>query len=263
MIMQRTGPCNCLAIFEWGEEIDQGQWYDIASQFFHELGVEPTHGALEKPSSNAKALETIPALEVKLEKKKYKPDFGLSVFSTIPKFNQLVFGWYVCAELSFVPDKSMQFCFKDGIGEPYVDMFERVAERVCELVSPVYGFGYQRPFDKGPDFYAFGMVSGLDYSKEEMRQKDTIAAWSHELMGRKRHLQGMLRDVYPLNLISDSHAAMRINGLPLVDWITQEPSHGTIQRIAQSCWLWTVEKRWLRKVKSELNEADFLICPDL
>jgi len=258
--MNRTGLCNCLAIFDWQDKIDHGQWYDLAVQFFRELGVEPTLGSIGKPSRLPKPIS---ALDTRVRKKKYTKTDDVSVYAMIPKYVQLVFGWYVCADLSIVPGKSTHFCFKDGLGNQSLPMFETVIQHICRLVSPVYGFGYQRPFDKGPDFYAFGMTSGLDYSKEEVKEGDIIAAWSHELMGRNRHLQGMLRDVYPINLISEKHVDRQVDHLSLLDWISKDNTRGTIESVGSNCWLWTIPDESVTRVRHRLDAAGLLICPDI
>jgi hypothetical protein len=123
-----------------------------------------------------------------------------------------------------------------------------------------YGIAYSRSSSLGPCMYGIGVISGCypalwDVSPEE---EDRISCWNHELTltGRRRHLKGRLRDVYPANLLSAKHVRARLgNGKTLLT-----SGWGEFTRLDNRTWLWTVPEDDIPKVREALGPTKLLLC---
>src|SRR5579859_7119649 len=95
-------------------------------------------------------------------------------------------------------------------------LLPELIRRTYALAKPLaawrYGIGYVRAMAKSPSFYAVGVLGGsaYPYADESQEDLDRVGAWLHEKLGRKRYLHGYLRDVYPVNLLSEEHVNARI-----------------------------------------------------
>lgn len=248
----RVGLCNCLALYDWRGEISAARFHDIALTVFHANGVAPDTGAC---SSDEHDLRTYAELFSNLPNERR----GISLYHTLPDYNQLVFGWDLIATLDTVDSRQMIFCYPQdsaGIGLTFLAGIVRTLAQELQLT---YGIGYQRDFDLGPDLYAYGLVTGLEYGPEDMAEGDRIAAWMHEQMDRNRHLTGLLRDVYPINVLSRPHVERPIAGQAFGQWIETAPDRGRLEPLANDAWLWTVPEERLLPVRTEIKH----LAPDM
>lgn len=133
---------------------------------------------------------------------------------------------------------------------------------VADLMSPAYGYGYLLDNEYGPGFHAVGigfrrggkdrLLPGLPDSERERN-----ARWSNR---RATALPaGILRDVFPLNYLTEIHADKLIGGKLLFDWITASPSHGTLKTLRGGAWLWTVPEESCLSIGDEFKAAGLLI----
>jgi hypothetical protein len=154
----------------------------------------------------------------------------------------------------------MVFCCDQSIGGVDLSYFEQLLEGIAQTVRIPYGIGYLRSFEFGPSFYAAGMVTGIGYSKEEMAEADRIGAWFRERMAQNRHLSGYLRDVYPLNVISDKHLSQRVGGVRLADWIGRSSARGTLRQLPGGATLWRIDEANVEGVRNTLAPTGLLIA---
>jgi hypothetical protein len=104
------------------------------------------------------------------------------------------------------------------------------------------------------------MVAGIGYSKEETVIRDRIGAWFRERMATNRHLSGYLRDVYPLNVLCETHLSQRIGGVPLGDWIGKRSARGELRPLAGGAALWRIDEENVQQVLDELAPSGLLIA---
>jgi hypothetical protein len=248
-----------LALYDWVGEVTTVSFHDWAIEFFAANGVVPDlcgisrqdgKGSNRRYDRMAKRLRVEPLSSI----------LGLELYHTLPNYVQLVFGWDVSAALINVAGKMMTFCGDQTMRGVDLNFFESFLERIGATVGLQYGIGYLRSFEFGPSAYAYGMSVGFGYTGEDMAKSDRIAAWFHDQARAKRHLHGFLRDVYPLNVISEPHLEQRVEGLPLADWIKQSPSRGTLRSLPRGAWLWRIDEANTETVRAPLADAGLLIA---
>lgn len=75
-----------------------------------------------------------------------------------------------------------------------------------------------------------------------------------------RHLEGLLRDIYPINILTTPHLQREISGQKLRDWIENGAGRGYLQKIADHVSVWVLPPRNLPTVRNALARAGLLIA---
>jgi hypothetical protein len=255
----RNNICTCLALYDWEGDLDTVQFHALAREFFDANGVLPDVCSVSNPAGTNQKRSYGVLAERLTSEPRLAPD-GLIFYHTFPGYAQLIFGWDVTAGLSYSGGKLMDFCCDRTVQGVDLGYFERLLDRMSQLLTLRYGLGYFRSFDLGPDIYAAGMVTGIGYSKEEMAEADRIGAWFRERMAQNRHLSGYLRDVYPLNVISDKHLSQRVGGVRLADWIGRSSARGTLRQLPGGATLWRIDEANVEGVRNTLAPTGLLIA---
>ncbi len=207
-----------IALYDWDGDLDVREFHAIATAFFELNGVTPNDACLScgdrdrggsyKRVTKLLAAETLP------------PDATLSLVHMLPDSVEPLRDWDVSAELMYVSSNKTIYLGCD-MALANVDLVtgRRLVEALARHVKLRYGIGYARTVELGPELYAHGIVSGLGYSDADMAEADRTGSWFNERIDFNRHLQGLLRDVYPLNVLSAPHLAQPVGGVPLGEWI--------------------------------------------
>lgn len=120
-----------------------------------------------------------------------------------------------------------------------------------------FGFIQNITYKKRPEYYNHGII-GNDWSKAD---EEKIWSWS---MNFNRHdgkyQPGDLRDVYPYNIVSDLHLNRDVHGQSLESWIKSEPSHGTLEKITDTHWLWSIDEKDIPHAQDVLSSANLLVA---
>jgi hypothetical protein len=255
----RKGLCNCLVVYDWKGDLDPKEWYRIAVEFFEALGVEPDTGSFGPVSPKKRPIQ-FKTLKKRIIKANSSSIGNIALHNTIPDYVQLIFGWTVTAQLIASDGKTTFFCFDDSLRSFHPDFMKDIMSKISALCEVVYGVAYQRPFELGPDAYALGMGAGMGYSTEDMARSHRIGDWFRERMRRNRHVQGLLRDVYPLNFLSRPHLENPVDGQPLAEWIAAAAGRGELAPMADGVWCWSVPPESLEGVRAILRPRGLLIA---
>lgn len=256
----RAGDCVCLALYDWESNFTASDFYDVACSFFVAAGVDPDCGSLRRETQNESRTLKLSTIASRIKKPEYAQAPSVELYHTIPNYAQLVFGWDVTVGYHADDIRDMCFCAGVELTKLGIDYMANLVERISHLTNLTYGIGYTRAFRDGPDLYALGMGTNPDYSPEGRRAADRVGAWFRERIGQNRHLLGYLRDVYPLNVISQPHLDMPVNGMPLGEWIRHAADRGTLRPLAGGAWLWRIEDAQVANVQAELEAAGLLIA---
>lgn len=245
----KKGICNCLAIYDWEGNIEPSEWYQLAKLFFKSIGVIPDFGACGNSQDTSKLL-SYEKLDARSQKANFSTCTYIELFKTKPGYKQLVFGWSVSACITTSGGKTIIFCFDNDLHDFSETFMSELMLAVSGMCKPTYGIAYQREFSKGPQLYAIGMVSGLGYGADGMKEADRIGAWMRERLAENRHTQGMFRDVYDLNLLSRRHIEAIVNGQSFGNWVRQT-GNGEISELSNGLYWWSVpydKKQAIRQV---------------
>lgn len=126
-----------------------------------------------------------------------------------------------------------------------------------ELISalrPAYGIAYCRPDEEGPLMFAIGLSQGSSAARggEAYEEALAVSRWGDVGMPNQVYRDGLLRGVFEVNLLADSHLARRVGDWALGDWIRSAPYRGNLLRFSQGLHLWQVESAQLSLVADEL-----------
>ncbi|WP_143393164.1 hypothetical protein [Fimbriiglobus ruber] len=168
----------------------------------------------------------------------------------------LVFDWNGCAAITL------------SSGEVFMGLPATSGVRLDELLRQTYalarpfgswpyGIAYSRSSSMAPSMYAYGFIGGAAYMNVTRGERDRISCWRNELMERRSHLEGRLRDVYPANLLSAIHTNARVGE----DRTLLNAGWGEFTEIDDKVWLWTVPEEDISEVRAVLIQANLLICP--
>ena len=143
-----------------------------------------------------------------------------------------------------------------------LDQVEKIVSVLAEIAQPKYGFVHQRDYQKGPVFYTWGIIVGLDSEKpEEKEERQRITKWNHQYqLSRGQYRTGLLREIYPLNLLSQTHLIEPVYETTLESWIKSSPDHGDLKPLTQNLWSWWVPEDKIQIVTQSLKNSGIIIC---
>jgi len=151
------------------------------------------------------------------------------------------------------------FCFPAG--ERPLDIASTLLRRSAELMAAEYGYWFAMDEMCGPTGYAWGYAAPLDWSRTTMAKTDEVSDW-HEFVADGRlwiEKRPLLRDIFEVNLISERHTSVRIDGLGyLTDWIRAHPGRGELEDIGRGRMLWTLTSAEMFNIRPLLNDAGLL-----
>lgn len=249
--------CTCLVLYDWTGEFSFQSFMEWGIDFFSRTDSEPNLCSIT--DSNGKRMDGSLA---SISKRVWQPSpewlSSLEMYHTLPDFEQLIFGWDVTAAI-IVEEGLRTLWFCAGPNQP-MQHFETLLARIAQSVHLTYGIGYSLPFSAGPTCYATGMVVDCDYTAASIAQADRVGSWFRERLGINRHLQGLLRDVYPLNVLSEKHLSQRVESATLREWVNRSSERGTLQELPGGATLWTVEPAHEAAVRQTLIQAGLLIA---
>ncbi len=255
---------NCLVLFDWSGELDPVRWFDLATHFFSEVGEKAVAGQVMQ--SNGLARSPRPkALEQRLRSGESFRSVSLRGRPVDPEYRHLEAlvsaGYYVHRR-----KRTLHFIYRAGRRPLERELFIDLVFRMSAFCRPSYGYAFRRAFSAGPELFAhdIGFGESALYDDEESKR---MTRWFHERtdgasQGRPapfRHLEGMHRDVFPLNILTASHLAREIAGMPLRDWIEADAARGTIVEIVAGSWIWAVPGRAIAEVRRHLRTAGLLV----
>jgi len=138
---------------------------------------------------------------------------------------------------------------------------------VARAIVPQYGFGFEREYGLGPEYFASGVV--FNATSKEVKQTDwsRITAWGDERAGspeahprRHRYTRGMILDVFPMNVLTDIHLRQLVFEVSLMDWIVQRTGRQSLVEISEKCYLWNVQIEDCAPISTVLRDAGLIIA---
>jgi hypothetical protein len=154
---------------------------------------------------------------------------------------------------------TMVLCFDDQIVSFQKEHLEQLCTDFASFLKPRYGYGYQREFKKGPTWYPFGVCVGLDRVKDK-EERSLITKWLDEYHMPEGHYKtGDLRDIYPMNLLSEAHKNHVVDGKPFFEWICEDPQRGRLTLLTEDLWAWWIESDSIAMIRESLRSTGWVI----
>ena len=240
------------------QNYNASQWYDTMLAFFDGLGYQPDYGACSTPNYSPRKAIKLKSLQKKLNSIEFEEIELMSLYATLENFKSLLDGWYVYASINMKQLTSM-VCFDNHVQEFDKDMMKKTILDMFDCIDVKYGIAYQRDFNLGPAVYALGGISGLNYDEVDRAERDKITKWLHDSYKNRSYLKGMLRDVYPVNILTDIHLNRDIGDKTLKQWI-QEESIGDLYSINNFLWMWVLDNTSINTARSHLAPLGIILC---
>lgn len=232
-------------------------WFEYIVKFFKDNNILPTRIGITG-DLYSKSKSTI--LFKNGMKRLYDNNFESLESITIEAWdlneNTICFVWF---ELNVEKqDNTFLLSFDDqslGFDKTLIDKLARDLAGFC---TPKYGYSYRRKWVEGPYWYPFGVISGLDDGDPE---EEKIAKWARKYCRPDGSYKiGDLRDIYPMNVLSQVHLDRIVLGSRLEDWILQNPIHGTLTKLTDNLWAWWVEETQIPHVLDALAPTGIILC---
>lgn len=137
---------------------------------------------------------------------------------------------------------------------------EGLIQEISTYVTSEYGIVYQRDFSKGPGLYVGDIIAGLEFSTAEEEEADRIGEWWRAYFLGGNYRLGLLRDIYPMNLLSEAHLREPVLGTTLKDWIESSPQYGELKALTPNLWSWSLSAEEIDQVREALRPTGLLIC---
>jgi hypothetical protein len=148
---------------------------------------------------------------------------------------------------------------------PHVTLLKLLAE--ADAV-PQYGFGFAREYGS-PDYFAVGYVykSGV----REMDQVDGVrlTVCSNDRKrdpaqrpGRHREVRSPILDVFPMNVLSDTHLQQKLGEASFKEWILQNTGPESLTQIGPRCFAWFVPASRTERVSAQLQKFGLTIASE-
>jgi hypothetical protein len=131
-----------------------------------------------------------------------------------------------------------------------------------DILKSPYSIGFSMPYNKSPFFYTCGIGYGNNpiykLGSPEQEAKDRFSRWGRGGMSEKVYLRGVIREVYPMNLLCRPQVYFPFQGQPFLECVRSGIIGGTIEEITPERFLWTVPETDIPIVTEKCNRAGFL-----
>jgi hypothetical protein len=242
-----------MALYGWDEELDAEAILPIAKEMFDSCGVEPNFGAV-----GLKDVDGIKDLTYKTIIKRIKScDYkGLRTLAILHLYSR---GYYssedfrVSLDTSYGNDFTM-FLYVTNRLTPDYEPARRFVTNILSILTPKYGYSIEMPLRLAPGRCVPGYSSFVPGALAESDAWQ--AAWRE-----KRYVAGLFRHVFSLNILSPQHMAAKVGDQTFSEWI-QGPKRGTVEKLAEKVWLWTVPRENRVRCAQILHFNGLLTAPD-
>jgi hypothetical protein len=249
--------CNCIALYDYTpDQCDLKGWFNYMDQWAEEIGI--TWESLG--SKLSRKLVLYKNGKKKIANSDFGNDLNIEIYGGVSEPGTHL-DLKTCA--SFFIEKNglrdtLLLCFPDSQKYFTQTNLRSYLKNLLQFADFKYGICYQRPYNMGPSLYAGGSLGGSKVSEEE---ENKIGQWQLEYTYSDGiYRTGLLRDVYPFNILVDTHLKEPVNGKTLWAWIDSDPRHGTLDKITDHHWLWSIDPQHIPVAQEVLQEAGLLLC---
>lgn len=256
----RSSLCNCIALYDYSiDRCDLKGWFSYMEQWAQEIGIPLESVGI----TTSRKLIQFHNGKKKLEKTNYKDITEIEIYGSVSEPGTHL-NWKTSASF-FVKcnglRQTMDLCFPDTQQPFHKGVISSYLTHLLSFGDFKYGICYQRPYNMGPADYAGGVISTSGRIELSKQDRKKISTWSHEYtFDDGSYRTGLLRDVYPFNILIDTHLNEKVGTQTLKEWIDLDPTHGTLDKLTDTHWLWSIDPVHIPAAQEALQEAGLLLC---
>lgn len=257
--MKKRGLSNNLVFYNlsFSHHSSIENWYHNILVWFENYNQTPTRVGITAPFIKSTQTMSFKNGHKKLLENGFEGVDSISLYANVPNHNIDMSDFNFCAYVRLKENRTnLILSFDNDIITFSRSCLEELIQQQSQYFTPGYGICYQRDYKFGPIFYAIGMIQG-DLSKEE---EENIAEWFREYGDPETYYVGLLRDIYPLNILSQPHLDQQVHGQSLKDWICSSPDHGDLKQLTPEVWSWWVEADQIPSVRQALAPSGIILC---
>jgi len=257
-----------MALYGCESSLQVEVWFDETQRYFKFLELSPSRCVVEVAGKRSRVLKWKTARSKIGEMTDIQ---SVSCYVETPGATDLM-QWIAVATWAKPLHSALPTVFygyREDVGKFSVETCGLLARWIAEKYSIGYGIGYERDALKGPEAYAFGMAVRLGHTAAAEIERKRIALWWREFLiprndepNRFRHLSGMLRDVYPVSILSSAHLSRRVGSMQFNDWVRSSAQHGELQPVGSGNWLWVLDPMQMDGVREILRTSGLIIADD-
>lgn len=169
--------------------------------------------------------------------------------------------WRICVYFNAERRGHMVLCLEEALWQGANLALVPLLKDLLSCAPFAYGTVYERDRDLGPEWYAVGVNAITGRKRLSQEERDELANWGNAyeyLDGDYR--TGLLRDVFPHNILTAPHLGEKVGGIPLGEWIQAAPNRGALTPLTHTHMLWSVDPQDIPQVREALQNAELLLC---
>jgi hypothetical protein len=229
-------------------------FYRTVVQWFTDLGYPPDKVGITWPDRFGKLISFARG-DAQLRKARFEVR-GIEILSSTP--DALTgHGYFLEASCDWDPECS----YADVVARSSLATLSAVsmlplARSLAQDLNAAYGFGHRMPHGDGPEWYVCGIGhGGKILSGKAYEEACNQARWGDMAMPMQLYRQGVLRDVYPWNFLTEPQLTRKVQGQPLARWIGKDPRRGRLSPLCEDVMLWEVDEADRAQVREALRQA--------
>ena len=229
-------------------------FYDELLQWFNKYGARPNKLAVEGDGYSGKT-GAFSRIDSQLRERGFRGIESISVFSMSSDGTIPILDWNMTAEVSLKPSCAVFSGHSSFVDE--TAMLDIARQAVVHL-KPDYGIGYWRESRLGPVMYAMGISHGINsFSGPEYEEGVKISRWT-EGMNENVYCDGLLRDIYPYNFLTDEQTSRNVGNVTLARWIQEDSKRGRLIEFQDHVSLWLLNESEITYVREVLERGGFI-----
>lgn len=239
-----------LALYGKGDELKPSEFLLGAGGLFFEL----IGSKIDTAQISGRGMPKGPIPIEDVEKISSRPSArmdSISLYHSRENPQSYLFGWMAQARIDITSGLTLFCCLKELFPADYKGLLHQ-----GESVAPFYyGTLYDLPFNRGPALFAAGGLTEAwpNQTEVELAERKRVSRWLYEM---PKAGQGLLRDVFPTNLLTAVHAEKH-NGISVVELI-REQGLGDLKQICPGVHEW--KPKDVKVARSALMKHDLIIC---
>jgi len=186
---------------------------------------------------------------------------SIEMYSLLPDAEIPLSHWWATASISVDRTPTFVLAARCSVAMLEDCGLTRLIESCIRNLNPAYGIGYHRNHDEGPAFYAIGInyAQTPEQDASASDERESISRWGDVGLVDEVYRVGFLRDVYPLNYLTEPQLTTRVGDQTLQEWISSSDSRGSLYDIENQMTRWKVPTDRIESVRGVLSEAGVII----
>jgi hypothetical protein len=252
--MHKDSQKDCFVIAAYGLRAAQvKRFHESTLKSFNELGRRVDRISIRGPDWATKMIDFARG-EAKLRRQGFDSITSITCVALCDGGKMPLVDWDAYSSISL---ERGSYCVMGLSTAGLVRATERMidtARWMVDEVRPVYAIAFLGNRAEGPSLYAIGLnFGGRILAGDDYERQLAVSRWADMGMPNEVYEEGLLRDVYPWNFLTDAQLSHRAGDETLRAWIEGKPYRGVLRPFHRDVMLWEVPAPTIPLVRGELQ----------